>query len=197
MSVHQSPWFALRTRHRCEQYSTSYLSHHDFSVCFPTYVVERRWSDRVKQLHLPLFPGYIFCQMEPWQKFGVLGAPGVVQIVSIGNTPVPVDPAEMEGVLRSVDCGFGLEPAELPRPEDRVLILSGPFRGLEGVFVEQKKRQTLILSVTLLKRAIAVELDATAVRAVHTRPRPVSRPSNRQLTPPQLPSSPGRTGQAT
>ena len=63
--------------------------------------------------------------MEPGQKSAVLGTPGVVQMVSIGNTPVPVDPAEIEGVLRSVDCGFGLEPAELPQPEDRVLILSG------------------------------------------------------------------------
>jgi transcription antitermination factor NusG len=197
LPVHQSPWFALRIRHRCEQYSTSYLSYHGFTVCFPTYEVERRWSDRVKQLQLPLFPGYIFCQMAPGQKSAVLSAPGVVQLVSIGNTPVPVEPAEMEGVLRSVECGFGLEPAELPRPEDRVLILSGPFRGLEGVFVERRKQRTLILSVTLLQRAIAVELDATAVRPVNKRPRPRSGPLNMQLTPPQLEINRGCAGQAT
>lgn len=171
LPLHQSPWFALRVRHRCEEYSTSYLSHNGFTVCFPTYVAERRWSDRIQRLNLPLFSGYIFCQVPPAQKSVVLGAPGVLQIVGIGNTPVPVDPAEMEGVLRSVEYGVGVEPAELLRPEDRVLIVSGPFRGLEGVLVERKKRRTLILSVTLLQRAIAVEIDETAARPVNKRPR--------------------------
>ena len=77
----------------------------------------------------------------------------------------------MEGGLRSVEYGVGVESAELTRPEDRVLIVSGPFRGLEGVLVERKKRRTLILSVTLLQRAIAVELDEAAVRPVNKRPR--------------------------
>jgi hypothetical protein len=92
----------------------------------------------------------------------------------------------MEGVLRSVECGVGVEPAELPHPQDKVLILSGPFRGLEGVFVERRKRRTLILSVTLLQRAIAVELDEMAVRPVNKRPRSGSGAWNMQLTPPQL-----------
>jgi len=135
--------------------------------------------------------------MAPGQKSAVLCAPGVVEIVSIGNTPVPVDPAEMEGVLRSVECGFGLEPAELPRPEDRVLILSGPFRGLEGVFVERRKQRTLILSVTLLQRAIAVELDATAVKPVNKGPRHGSGPLYMQLTPPQLALNRGCAGKLT
>jgi transcription termination/antitermination protein NusG len=165
------PWFALRVRHRCEHCSASALLHAEFTVCSPTYVSERRWSDRIKRVELPLFPGYIFCQVAPAQRYNVLAAPGVVQIVGIGNTPVPVQPQEMEGVLRSMQHGLRAEPAEMPRPEDRVLIQSGPFRGLEGVVVELKKSKRIILLMTLLQRAIAVEVEESAVLLMSDRPR--------------------------
>jgi transcription antitermination factor NusG len=70
---------------------------------------------------------------------------------------------EMEGVLRSMQQDDHVEPAEMPRPEDRVRILSGPFRGLEGMVVELRGRQRIILSVTLLGRAIAVEVQESAL----------------------------------
>jgi transcription antitermination factor NusG len=169
---HQNPWFALRIRHQCENSCSVFLRYAGFGVCSPTYVLKRRWSDRIKLLEVPLFPGYIFCQMNPAQQRGqVLSAPGVVQIVGIGNTPVPVDPSEMAAVQRSVDFGLIAEPADVPRPADRVLIQSGPFRGLEGVVVQRKKRQRIILTVTLLQRAMAVEVDEGAVWSVNERSR--------------------------
>ena len=72
----------------------------------------------------------------------------------------------MVGVLRTVQYGFRAEPAELPKTGDRVLIESGPFCGLEGVMLKSKSRQRIILSVTLLQRAISVEFDESAVLPV-------------------------------
>ena len=166
MHEHQAPWFALRVRYRSENLSSTFLRQVGLAVCSPTYTVERRWTDRTKQLDLPLFPGYIFCQMAPECCTTVLGTPGVVQIVGMGRTPIPVEPSEMEGVLRTVQYGLRAEPAELPKAGDRVLIEYGPFCGLEGVMLERKSRQRIILSVTLLQRAISVELDESAVLPV-------------------------------
>ena len=163
MHNHEYPWYALRVRHRNETISSVFLRSQGFVVYNPTCAAKRQWSDRIKRLDVPLFPGYIFCQMLPSQRVVVCGAPGVVQIVSVGKVPAPVDPSEMEGILRSVEYGFRAEPAAMPQPKDRVLIQSGPFRGLDGVVLGNTKRKTIILSLSLLQRAIAVEVDETDV----------------------------------
>jgi transcription antitermination factor NusG len=96
-------------------------------------------------------------------RSAVLKTPGVVQIVGLGNKPLPVEASEMEGVLITAKYGLRAEPTEYPQPMDRVLIQFGPLRGLEGVVIERKNQRKIILSLSLLQRAIAVELDQAAV----------------------------------
>src|SRR5437867_11590187 len=100
--MHHSPaersWFALRVRSRHERIVASALCDKGNEVFLPLYRCERRWSDRIKELELPLFPGYLFCRFDILNRLPILVTPGILHIVGIGRVPYPVDEAELEAL---------------------------------------------------------------------------------------------------
>jgi transcription antitermination factor NusG len=153
-----APWFALTVAPRKEKITAHTLRKEGFEEFLPLYSSTRRWSDRIKRLENPLFPGYVFCRFDLRDRQTVLKTPGVVSIVSFGKLPEPIDESEMSA-LETV-CRSGLTAAPYPTPPvgSKVRLQDGPLRGLEGIMVEDKKTR-LILSLTLLQRSVAVEID--------------------------------------
>ena len=96
------PWFALQTRCRYESFVAKQLAHKGYEILLPLYECRRRWSDRIKELELPLFPGYVFCRFNPLVRLPILMTPGVIQVVGIGRSPVPVDDAEIAAIQTAV-----------------------------------------------------------------------------------------------
>ncbi|MDQ6708172.1 MAG: hypothetical protein M3Z85_19625, partial [Acidobacteriota bacterium] len=84
------PWFALRIRSRFEKTTATILRGKGYEEFSPSYRSKRQWSDRMKEVDLPLFPGYMFCRFNPLDRFPILCTPGVVSIVGIGKIPRPV-----------------------------------------------------------------------------------------------------------
>src|SRR5215469_11320307 len=82
-------WYAVRTRSRFEATTSASFRDKGFTAFLPTYVSRRQWSDRIKELRLPLFPGYVFCRFDASDQYRVLNSPGVVHIVGAGDTPIP------------------------------------------------------------------------------------------------------------
>src|SRR3989442_10827151 len=82
------PWFALQTRCRYESFVAKQLAHKGYEILLPLYECRRRWSDRIKELELPLFPGYVFCRFNPLVRLPILMTPGVIQVVGVGKSPV-------------------------------------------------------------------------------------------------------------
>jgi transcription antitermination factor NusG len=130
----------------------------------------RQWSDRVAQVELPLFTGYVFCRLNLSNRMPVLTTPGIVRIVGVGRSPVPVDEAEMSAVRAIVRSGMSAQPWPMPRVGERVTIDSGPLAGLEGVLVGVKNQLRFVVSVTMLQRAVAAEVEAGWVRKVERPP---------------------------
>lgn len=151
-------WFALTVAPRKEKTTAQLLRAAGLEDFLPLYTSKRRWSDRIKQIENPLFPGYVFCRFDPKVRRAVLKTPGVVSIVSFGRNPEPVDEAEI-AALQAV-CRSGLAATPWPRPKvgSKVRLQEGPLKGLEGILVEDKKTR-LVLSLTLLQRSVAVEID--------------------------------------
>src|SRR5438309_1885473 len=85
------PWFAIHIRGRYEKSTAAILHDKGYEWFLPLYKCRRRWSDRSKELELPLFPGYLFCRFDLNDRLPILTTPGVLQIVGIGKTPIPVD----------------------------------------------------------------------------------------------------------
>jgi transcription antitermination factor NusG len=134
--------------------------------CFlPLSKSARRWSDRTKISEVPLFPGYFFCRMDPHNRLPVLMTPGVIQIVGIGKTPVPVNEEEIAAVQRAIESGLSTVPWPHVQVGNVARIEEGPLRGLTGIVIKIKSELKLVLSVSLLQRSVAVEIDSTWIGA--------------------------------
>ena len=152
-------WYAVRTRSRFEVTTSLALRDKGLIHFLPTYRSKRQWSDRIKELDLPLFPGYVFCRFcasEPWP---VLNSPGVVHIVSAGSRPIPVDDREIESVRTVCNADVKASPSPAIAPGQRLVIVRGPLKGAEGTLVRAKDHSRLVVSISLLQRAIAAELE--------------------------------------
>ena len=154
-----SPWFALRIWSQKEKLVAAALESKGYEHFLPLYRSRRRWSDRVKEFELPLFPGYLFCRFDLNNRLPILVTPGVMLIVGIGKIPVPVDERELAAIQSIVGSGLKTEPWPYLHVGQKVRIERGSLEGVEGILVALKKPQRLVVSVTILQRSVAVEID--------------------------------------
>ena len=161
------PWFALQVKTRHEVGVSDHLQGKGYEWFLPLYKSRRRWSDRVKEVDAPLFPGYLFCRFNPNDRLPILKTPGVTQIVGYNHVPIPVDEQEIAAIRRLVVSGVPNFPCAYLEVGSKVRIDVGALRGLEGILMDVKGKRRLVLSITLLQRSVAVEIDSDAVSLVH------------------------------
>jgi transcription antitermination factor NusG len=167
----QWPWFAVMARTGREKSATLLLENAGYECLLPVSKYTRRWSDRIKEVEVPLFPGYLFCRMDPQNRLPVLMTPGVIQIVGVGKSPVPVDEEEITAIQRVVKNGLSTMPWPYLQVGNVARIEEGPLRGMTGIIVRIKSGMKLVLSVNLLQRSVAVEIDRSWLSGLHpTRP---------------------------
>jgi transcription antitermination factor NusG len=157
------PWFALQVRARQEASVGEQLKGQGYERFLPFYKLRKRWSDRIKEIEAPLFPGYLFCRFNPHNRLPILKTPGVIQIVGFNNTPAAVDEVEILSIQRLVSSGVQHQPCPFLAVGDRVRISAGPLVGLEGLLTDIKGSRRLVLSVSLLQRSVAVEIDSAFI----------------------------------
>jgi transcription antitermination factor NusG len=135
--------------------------------CFlPSYKSIRKWSDRTKELQQPLFPGYLFCRFDFQDRRPLLMTPGVLQIVGIGRTPTAIPDSEIAAIQLAVTSGLPSQPWPYLEVGERVRINYGNLSGIEGILINFKGNHRVVLSVTLLQRSVAMEVDLAWVSAV-------------------------------
>ncbi|HEX5431282.1 MAG TPA: UpxY family transcription antiterminator [Bryobacteraceae bacterium] len=159
-------WFALTTKYQHELAVEAALCSAGVETFCPAYRVRRRWSDRVKEINLPLFPGYVFGRFPFVDRGRVLKTPGVAQIVGFGGIPCPLPDREIEDIRTALTSNLPVLPWADVRAGDRVRIERGPLQGIEGIVLREKAGLRLVIGVELLRRSISVELDAEAVSAL-------------------------------
>jgi transcription antitermination factor NusG len=153
------PWYALQVRPRYEKVIASTLLGKGYEGFLPLYVHRSRWSDRIKEVHLPLFPGYLFCRFDINRRLPILVTPGVIHVVGIGQTPYPVAEDEISALKAIVLSGLQAEPRSYLNIGERVRIEIGPLAGVEGILTSLKGSSRLIVSVSLLQRSVSVEIS--------------------------------------
>lgn len=164
-SNHGTEWYALYTRHRHEKAAAQVLSNKGFDVFLPLYPVVHQWKDRLMHLTLPLFPCYVFLRgLE--RRLDIMTTPGILSFVGFSGHPAPVPWNQIEAVRRAVERSQRVEPYPYLRCGDWVRVKEGPLTGIEGVLIRKKSVWRLVLSVELLQRSTAVEVDAWAVERV-------------------------------
>ena len=156
-------WFALHTRARWESSAADLLRGKGLETLLPTYTTRRKWSDRVKVVESPLFPGYLFCRFDVHNRLPVLMTPGVISVVGRGKAPVAVDEAEIASIRAAIGSGVHLEPWPYLEVGERVRIKHDVLDGMEGILTSFKGGHRVIISVTLLRRSVALEIDRSRI----------------------------------
>ena len=152
-------WYAIRVQSKLGNLASATLRGKGYEEFLPLYRSRRRWSDRVKELDLPLFPGYLFCRFDVYDRLPILTTPGVISIVGAGKTPIPVSDDEIAAIQAVIRSGLAAMPWPCLTVGSRILIERGPLAGLEGIALDVDRKYRLIVSVPLLQRSVAVEID--------------------------------------
>jgi transcription antitermination factor NusG len=159
-------WFALQVRSRWESKTASLLSGKGFETILPTYDRNRGRADRERIVKAPLFPGYLFCRFDVHNRLPVLITPGVISVVGMGKTPIAVEESEIDAIQRVVLSGIKAQPWPYLEIGERVRIDGDVLGGMEGILTSFKGRQRVIISVTLLRRSVALELDRARIHPI-------------------------------
>jgi transcription antitermination factor NusG len=165
-------WWALYTRHQHEKVVAEMLSAKGFEVFLPLYDSIRRWKDRQKLLSLPLFPCYVFVRGGFGRRLQVITTPGVHTVLNHGEHVAVIPENEIESIRRTVAGRFHMEPHPFIRCGDRARVIRGSLQGVEGILVRKKNQFRLVLSVDMLAKSVAVEIDAADIEPVVERVQP-------------------------
>jgi transcription antitermination factor NusG len=165
-SSQDSHWWALYTRHQHEKVVAEMLSAKGFEVFLPLYDSIRRWKDRQKLISLPFFPCYVFVRGGLHRRLQVVTTPGVHMILSHGANVAIIPEYEIEAIRRTAEGPCRIEPHPFLRCGERVRVTRGSMQGIEGILVRKKNQYRLVLSVEMLAKSVAVEIDATDVEPV-------------------------------
>jgi len=109
------PWYALQVRPRFEKIVASALLAKGYEGFLPLYRCRRRWSDRIKEIELPLFDGCMFCRFNVAKRLPILVTPEVILVVGIGREPTPVDETEIAAIFSIVTAAAHLSPFHISR----------------------------------------------------------------------------------
>jgi len=152
-------WYAAYVCSRHEKQVVSQLQERKIDCFLPVYRSLRRWKDRRKELELVLFPGYVFVHFDLKDRLRVLQLPGVVRFVSFNGHPAPLPESEIEILSRGLASGIRAEPHPYLKIGHRVRVRSGPLTGAEGILIRKKDKFRVVLSIDLIMRSVAVEVD--------------------------------------
>lgn len=156
-------WYALYTRSRHEKRVADQLAARSVKFFLPLYRSMHRWNDRSRAVELPLLPGYLFVNIVLQDKLLALQIPGVVRLLSFRGVPLPLPDSDVEQIRDALHANLSMEPHQYLRAGARVRVRCGPFEGAEGYVVRNKSHFRVVISLHLLLRSIAVELDAADV----------------------------------
>jgi transcription antitermination factor NusG len=155
----QVRWYAAYVCSRHEKQVVSQLQERRISCFLPVYRSVRRWKDRRKELELVLFPGYVFVHLDLKDRLRVLQLPSVVRFVSFNGHPAPLPDTEIEVLSKGLASGIRAEPHPYLKVGNRVRVRSGPLAGAQGILVRRKDKFRVVLSIDLIMRSVAVEVD--------------------------------------
>jgi transcription antitermination factor NusG len=158
-------WYAFRVRPRHEKMVSVALRGKGYEEFLPLVKSKRKWADRSPIIEMPLFPGYIFCDTARTEIGRIRCTQGIVDVIRAGSSPAPANRMEIEGLRKASEANLQLEslPYIDPSTAKQLRIVSGPLSGLDGMLVQVRGKERLILSVELLCRSVLVEVPLNSV----------------------------------
>lgn len=168
----QPRWYAAYTCSRHEKNVAIHLGQREIESFLPLYRARHRWKDRKVDVELPLFPGYVFVRLPAQERLRVLEVPGVVRLVMAQGQPLPLPDRDIELLRNGLQQQRRAEPYPFLKVGQRVRIRHGALQGLEGFLLRKKEHCRLVVSIDLIMRSVALEIDADEVEPIYRSARP-------------------------
>lgn len=163
-------WTAVQTWPRYEKKAAAELEKKNLEVFLPLVASERQWSDRRKIVQLPLFASYLFVKTPATTdtRISVLRTNGVIKFVGSGNTGTPIPDGEIESVRTLVTRGVPYQNHTFLNIGQRVRIRGGSLDGVEGVLIDKNDDLSLVVSIQLIQRSLAVRVAGYRIEAAQS-----------------------------
>jgi transcription antitermination factor NusG len=159
-------WYAAYTSANHEKRVAVQLKERAIEHFLPLFESVRRWKDRRRKLELPLFPGYVFVRLALQDRLQVLQVPGVAKLVGFNGTPAELPQEEIEALRASLAFGIRAEQHPYLKIGRRVRVRAGSFAGLEGILTRKKSGPRFVMSLDIIMRSVAVEIDEADLESV-------------------------------
>lgn len=157
------PWLVLRIRSHHENVVERSLHQKGINVYLPRQRVMRRSRERRTALVVPLFPGYAFVQPRPDQFDMIRCVRGSCGLVLRGGTPAPMPQKQLEALRLLAASGVELEVNAAFTPGQRVEVIAGPFKGIQGELIRLKSQDRLVINAELVGSCVTVEVDSAEI----------------------------------
>lgn len=161
-------WFAVQTWPRYEKKVASELAKKAADVFLPLVKDRHKWSDRVRTVEVPLFSSYLFVNIpqDVDARVSVLRTNGVSNFVGVRGIGTPVPESQIESVRTLLDRGISFSHHPFLNVGQRVRVLSGSLRGVEGVLTGMANDDpSLVVTIQIIQRSVAIRLSGYQIEA--------------------------------
>jgi transcription antitermination factor NusG len=161
-------WYAIRTRSRHEKMVSDQLDKLGIENFLPLVTRTRKWSDRVKEVELPLFSGYSFVRvvLSSPDRLRVLQTHGVAGFVGINSYGTAIPENQIQDIRTLLANKIPFEEQPFLRVGQRVRIRGGALDGVEGILSAQNDDRSLVISVEPIQRSLSVRIQGYTVEPV-------------------------------
>jgi transcription antitermination factor NusG len=166
------PWYAVYTKSRHEDRSYALLIQKSIHVFLPKIEVWSKRKDRRKKIMIPMFPGYLFAELQNLDnqtRLDVLKTFGVVRILgkSKNSEPIPVPDEKIDAIQRLITSRVEIQQFQYPKVGEPARIIDGPFKGIEGsVMSTDYENELFVISIELLQRSVAIKLEGFQIARI-------------------------------
>jgi transcriptional antiterminator NusG len=166
--LNRPQWYAIQTRGRHEKKVAQKMHDRGLHSFLPVACEVRRWSDRRKVIEAPLYPCYTFLRasIDAAMRASVLRIPGVLDFVGLPGRPLAIPDPEIEVIQRLLAQCIPMRTHVFLSEGTRVRIRGGALDGMEGILVKRNSDSSLVVSVQLIQRSVALRVDGYDVEPI-------------------------------
>jgi len=158
-------WIAVYTKSRHEQIVINELNKKNIESYCPMFKERRQWSDRKKWVHFPLFRSYVFANIEIKENIYVLQTIGVNKIVQFQKKISIIPNQVIDNIKNIIKGGYKVEQADYFIKGDEVCVVSGPLKGLDGVVLDLRGANKIIIKIEAIQQALSVEISSGRLKS--------------------------------
>jgi len=166
-------WIAVRSKPRAEKVALDQLEKKGIQAYLPLVRQKRKWSDRLKWVELPLFPGYLFAKVALKNSIFVLETYGVSTVIKFGGEVAVVQESVVKSIRLALEGGYELEPTEYFIKGDKVEVIEGPMKGMKGIVSNIKGKEKLVIKIDALQQAIVVHIETKYLKSIGKKSAPI------------------------